>query len=167
MHVAAERRARVEPGGQCTDALELEEALGQPRARILRLPGGQRVVGEQQAGFQPGEPGRHHQPVGGELEADAAGPLDHREILLHQRQDGDAREIDLFAAREVEQQVERPLEPVQRQQQRFRPPLLDGGQDVHGGTAMEAARARRARARSVSGGNLASRAAVSAKRPAP
>ena len=89
------------------------QRLGGNRAVFHFLP----IGGQQQPGFQPGQPRRHHQPVGGQFQAHAAGALDHREELLHQRQNGDLRQIDFLCAREVEQQVQRPLEPVQPQQQ--------------------------------------------------
>ena len=38
--------------------------------------------------------------------------LDEDDVLLRQRQDRDPVQIDLLAARQFEQEVERPLEPV-------------------------------------------------------
>ena len=61
--------------------------------------------------LEVGEPGGHDEIVGGEFEPDAcARGLDEDEILLGERQDGDAGEIDLLGARKVQQQVERPFE---------------------------------------------------------
>ena len=69
-------------------------------------------LGQQQARFQIGEPGRHHEVVGGELEAQLARLLDEDEVLLGQRQDRDAVEVDLLPPRKLEQEVERALEAV-------------------------------------------------------
>ncbi len=60
-----------------------------------------------QPALEIGEPGRHHEIVGGDLDALLAHGLDEAQILLGERQDRDLGEIDLLAAGEVEQQVER------------------------------------------------------------
>ena len=56
------------------------------------------------------QPRRHHQPLGGQLQPHLSRPLDHRQILVDQRQDRDAREINLLRPCEVEQQIERRLD---------------------------------------------------------
>ena len=75
-------------------------------------------AGQQEPRLQEREPGRHDQIVGGELEPLLARGLDEQQILLGERQDGDAGEIDLLPARELEQQVERALEPVEVDRER-------------------------------------------------
>jgi hypothetical protein len=75
-------------------------------------------LGQEQARLQVGEPGGHDQIIGGELEAQAAGSLDEGEILLGERQDRDAGDVDLLARASVEQQIERPLEAVDVDDQR-------------------------------------------------
>ena len=55
---------------------------------------------QQQARFEVGEPRRHHQIVGGELEPQRARLLDEGEILVGERQDRDLRQVDLLLARE-------------------------------------------------------------------
>ena len=69
--------------------------------------------GQQQARLEIGEPGGHDEIVGRELEPQLARFLDEGEILLGERQHRNARQIDLLAARELEQEVERPLEAVE------------------------------------------------------
>ena len=71
------------------------------------MPSGSCCSRQQQARFQIGEPRRHHQIIGGELEPQFARLFDEGEILIGQRQDRDFREIDLLLARERQQKVER------------------------------------------------------------
>ena len=59
-----------------------------------------------------GEPRRHDEIVGGKFEADLPRLLDEGEILLGERQHGDAVQIDFLAARKFEQEIERPFEAV-------------------------------------------------------
>src|SRR5690606_499456 len=68
-----------------------------------------RRLGQEQAGLQVGEPSRHHEIVGGDLEAQAPRLGDEGEILVGELQDRDLREVDLLLAREVEKNVDRPL----------------------------------------------------------
>ena len=102
-HVLAELRPGAEPGGGGADGGQVAQPQGEHLGGVLRLLGAERVGGQQQAGFQPGEPRRHDQPVGGEFQPHAAGALDHREVLLDQRQDGDFRQVHLLRAGEFEQ----------------------------------------------------------------
>ena len=85
LRIASRRRRRS------ASAVAMSSALG---------PGLAVALGQQQARFEIGEPRRHHQIVGGELEPHAARFLDEDEILVGQRQDGDLREVDLLLARE-------------------------------------------------------------------
>ena len=102
----AERLQALEPPGQ-----RIGHVLG---AR----PVGARRLRQQQPRFQVGEPRRHHEIVGGKLEAQLPRLLDEGEILLGQRQDRDLGEIDLLLAGERQQQVERALEALDVDQQR-------------------------------------------------
>ena len=73
-------------------------------------PSGAWSIGQQQPRFQIGEPSRHHQIVGRQLEPELARFLDESEILIRQRQDRDLGEVDLLLAGEREQEIERPFE---------------------------------------------------------
>ena len=73
------------------------------RARLLALG----RLWQEQPRFQIGEPGRHHQVIGRELEPQRPRRLDEGEILLGERQDRDPREVELLAAGEVQQEIER------------------------------------------------------------
>ena len=117
--VPAEPVALAELPRGFADGLEPAQAQGERRrevvgARLLAL----RRLGQQQPRFQVGEPGRHHEIVGRKFEPQPAGLLDEGEVLLGERQDRDAVEIDLLPAGEFEQQVERSLEPVDVDAQR-------------------------------------------------
>ena len=90
--MASSRRRRL------ASAVAISSALGPSARRRLR---------QQQARFQVGEPGRHHEIVGGKLEAHLARRFDEGEILVGQRQDRDLGEIDLLLPRQRQQQVER------------------------------------------------------------
>ncbi len=100
--------------GRLADRLELAEPL---RERVGEFGGvglGRLRRGrQQQARLQVGEPGRHDQIVGREFEPLLARGLDEEEILLGERQDGDAGQVDLLPPGELQQQVERTLEPVE------------------------------------------------------
>ncbi|MGY4289272.1 hypothetical protein ACVWXO_008538 [Bradyrhizobium sp. LM2.7] len=62
---------------------------------------------QQQARFQEGEPGRHHEIVGGKLQPDLSRGFDEVKVLVGQRQDRNLGQIDLLLPRQREQQVER------------------------------------------------------------
>ena len=76
-----------------------------------------RRLGQEQPRFQVGEPCRHDQVVGGDLEPQPPLRRDEREILIGQGQDRDAGEIDLLVARQRQQQIDRPLIAVEVQDQ--------------------------------------------------
>ena len=97
--------------------LQVTQTRGQHLGGGLPFFRGLGTGGQQQARFQPCEPGRHHQPVSGELQFDFPRALNYREKLIDQREDGDFAEIEFLAARQFQQQVERPLEPVEMQHQ--------------------------------------------------
>ena len=89
----------------------------QPLAQILGhgLGVGQLALGrrQQELRLEVGEPGRHHEIFGRDLQLAGLHAVQIGQELLGQRQDRDLGEIDLVGAGEVQQQVERPLEPVQ------------------------------------------------------
>ncbi len=69
--------------------------------------------GKKQTRLQKREPRRHDQIVGGKLEAQFARGLDEAQILLGQRQDGDARQVDPLPSGKLQQQVKRAFETVE------------------------------------------------------
>ncbi len=135
-HVAAQRRPVRQPVRRGTDPLQRQQPGGQHLGRLHALLRVRLVVRQQQAGLQPGQPGRHHQPVGRQLQPHPARALHGGEELLHQAQDGDARQVDLLRPRQVQQQVQRALEPVQLQRER------GSGSDIVAGQAQHQVRAR-------------------------
>ena len=111
--VATETRPADQQLGRASDLLEPAQAsrerVREPR-RVLRLR--LRRNGEQEPRFQVGEPCGHDEIIGGELEPQFARGLDEGEILVGEFEDRNAHEIDLLAARELQQQVERTFEAV-------------------------------------------------------
>ena len=85
-----------------------------------------RRCGNQQARFQIGEPGGHHQIIGGKFKLQAARLLDEGQILLGQLQDRDLLQVHLVVAGEFEQQVERAFEAAEFDDQRARRPRPRG-----------------------------------------
>ena len=86
-----------------------------------------RVRRQQQPRFQKRQPGRHHQIVGRQFDPQLARLFDEFQILLSQLQHRDLAQIDLLGARQGQQQVQRPLEPVDIDDQRLGgQPFLDG-----------------------------------------
>src|SRR5262249_51445264 len=80
---------------------------GQRQRHLLRArPVTRRHFGQQQARFEIGKPGRHHEIVGGKLKPQLARRLDEGQILVSERQNGDLRQVDLLLARKHQQQVE-------------------------------------------------------------
>ncbi len=69
--------------------------------------------GKKQTRLQKGEPSGHDQIVGGELEPKLARRLDELEVLLGERQDRDARQVDPLPSGKLQQQVERAFETVE------------------------------------------------------
>ena len=94
------------------------------RHLVRRRPLLRRVGRQQQPRLQEREPGRHHQVVGRELDPQPLRRLDEAEVLLGEPQDRDPPEVDLLAARQRQQEVERSLEAVEVDDQRLgRQPL--------------------------------------------
>ena len=94
------------------EPLQLEGEVGGELVAGGLLAG--RVGRQQQARLQVGEPGGHHQVVGGELDPQPLRRLDEGQVLLGEAQDRDPAEVDLLAARERQQHVERALVAVER-----------------------------------------------------
>ena len=92
-------------------AQPLRESLRE-RGRV-HIGGWLRGGGKKQTRLQKGEPRGHDQIVGGELEPQFPRGLDEAQILLRQREDGDARQIDPLAPGELQQQVERAFEAIE------------------------------------------------------
>ena len=129
-NIAAEPRPVDERFRRGADGLKPLQAKRQRSGEILR----QRLfvlvlLRQQQARFEIGEPGRHHQIIGGELEAQIARRLDESEILLGQSQNRNLGEIDLLAARQLQQKIERALKAIDIDKERrfaCRSLLLEG-----------------------------------------
>jgi FAD/FMN-containing dehydrogenase len=83
--------------------------------------------GEQEGGFEIGEPCGHHQIVGGELKLQAAGLLDEGKILHGKPEDRDLLQVHLVVAGQFEQQVEGALEATQLDDQHGIAGVLRGG----------------------------------------
>ena len=109
-HLAAELGPCHDARPDLADRLEPLELESQGRrhlgaARLLVFAG----LGQQQARLHIGEPRRHHEIVGGELELLAGHLRDELKILVGELEDRDLRQVDLLVARQDEQQVERPF----------------------------------------------------------
>ena len=117
-HVAAEAVAVDQSGRRLAHRFQPAQPEGKLGGQFLA---GRLVAGDlrqQQLRFQVRQPCRHHEVVGGDFKAKVADVLDVGEVLLGQRQDRDAGEVDLLGAGKREQKVERPLEPVDVDHQR-------------------------------------------------
>ena len=86
------------------------QRLGELRAARLVVA---RRLGQQQPRFQIGEPRRHHQVVGGQLQLEVARLLHVGEVLFGEREDRDLGQIDLLRARQAQQQIDRALETLE------------------------------------------------------
>ena len=94
--IASSRRSR------CASAAAISSPLGSSG------PGG---CGSSKPRLEIGEPRRHHEIIGGDLEPEAARRGDEGEILVGQLQDRDLASRSTFCSRaSVEQHVDRPLD---------------------------------------------------------
>ena len=108
--IALELRPVHQPVGSFPDRFQPAQPVGERGCQFLGAGSvRRRRFGQQQARFQVGEPGGHHEVIGGEFEADLSRRLDERQILVGQRQDRNLGEIDLLLPRQRQQQVERPF----------------------------------------------------------
>src|SRR5437762_4523052 len=110
--VTAQTVTRHQPGGRLAHGLQLLQTEGELGGKILcwRLLIA-RCPRQEQARFEISEPCRHHEIIGGDLEAALTRLIDESEILLDQRQNRNLREIDLVMARKLEQQIHGAFEP--------------------------------------------------------
>ena len=109
--VAAEPVAVDQPGADVAHGFETLQAELQDGGQFLAaLALVARQLGNQQLRLEIGEPGRHHEIVGGKFQPQLSRVFDKDEILLGERQDGDSRQIDLLVARKVQEQIERTFE---------------------------------------------------------
>ena len=121
-NVAADAVAAEQPRAGLAHRVEPLQAHLQPKRDLLGARVLLRILGQQQAGFEVGEPGRHHEIIGRDLELQRSRLAEIGEILLDQLEDRDLREIDLLRARQAQQQVERPFPAVEVERQLIRLP---------------------------------------------
>ena len=74
---------------------------------------------QDQAGFQIGQPGRHHQIIGGQFQIELLGAFDEFQILIGQLEDRDLGDVDLLVAGQGQQQVQRTFKAIHLHQQRL------------------------------------------------
>jgi hypothetical protein len=89
----------------------------QPQREFFGVRLGERIARQQQRRFEIRQPRRHHEIVRRQFQLQRARGIDISEILLDQREDRNLPQIDLLPTREREQQIERPLPPVEIQRQ--------------------------------------------------
>ena len=112
-------RARGEVGSsRYSPALRIAASARSRCARPSASAGASRSVGlrrrgKKQTRLQKREPRRHDQIVGGKLEAQFARGFDEEQILLGQREDGNARQIDPLPSGKLQQQVKRTFETIE------------------------------------------------------
>ena len=107
-HLALQLRPVHQAVGGLADRLQPAQPVGERGRHLLGARTfGRRRLRQQQPRFQKGEPGRHHEIVGGELQPDLSRRLDEPQILVGQRQDRNFGQVDLLLPRQREQQVER------------------------------------------------------------
>ena len=105
--------------GDIADRFEPAQPLRQRVRHVLGAqPVGLVLLGQQQARFQVGEPRRHHQVIGGKLQAQLSRRFDEGEILVGKREDRDFGEIDFLLARQREQKIEWALKTLDVDDQR-------------------------------------------------
>ncbi len=107
-NVALQLRAVHKPVRCFPNGLEPPQAIGQRGRHFL----GARTVRrrgfrQQQPRFEERQPRRHHQIIGGKLQANFARGLDEDQILIGQRQNGNLVQVHLLLPRQRQQQIER------------------------------------------------------------
>src|SRR5580704_12442659 len=118
-NLAAELRPVQQLLGDIADRFEPAQPLRQRIRHVLGAqPIGRMLLRQQQARFQIGEPRRHHQVIGGKLQAQLSRRFDEGEVLVRQRQDRDFGQIDFLLARQREQEIERALKALDVDHQR-------------------------------------------------
>ncbi len=132
--VALQLRAIHQPVRRFSDRFKPPQPVGERGRHLFRArPVGRGGLGQQQPRFQVGKPGRHHEIIGREFEADFSRRFDELQILVGQRQNRNLGEIDLLLPRQREQQIERALIALDVDDQRRlalgefgRPPGFEG-----------------------------------------
>ena len=112
-YVASEARA-------ATNASAAARIASRRRSRNCNAPASSSAAGsssflrsrQQKPGLQISQPSGHHEIIRRKLKAKAARGFDKFEILLGERQHGNFLQVYFLSPREIEKQVERPLEPV-------------------------------------------------------
>ena len=128
-HVAPRDRQRVELRRRALEALVLDEPADQRLARVLALLvlAGRLLLArrrrQQLAALEPRQRRRHHQVVARDLEVQRSHEVEVLEVLLGHERDRDVEDVELVPAHQVQQQVERPLEQLERDGVDRRPPL--------------------------------------------
>ena len=119
-NIALQLRAVHQPVRRFANGLKPAQPVGQRGRHFLGAGTVRRGgLGQQQPRFQEREPCRHHQIIGGKLEANFAGRLDEDEVLIGQRQNGNLGQIDLLLPRQRQQQIERTLIALDIDDQRW------------------------------------------------
>jgi hypothetical protein len=96
----------------------LEQAPDQLGARVTLLVFLlERARGEQEAGLDPHQGGRHHQELAGHIEVEKAHRLDGLQVLAGDMRDRDVVDINLIALDEMKKQIERTLEGLELEAQ--------------------------------------------------
>ncbi len=111
-HVATDPIARHQPRAGLAHRVEPLQPKLQPQREFGRIGLDLGIARQQQPRFEIGEPRRHHEIVGRDLELERARIVEEGEILLDQRQDRQFAQIDLLRARQRQQQVERAFPAV-------------------------------------------------------
>ena len=112
-HVTSDPITPHQPSAGLPHGVEPLEPQLQPCRELLGRWVLFRILRQQQAGFQVGEPRRHHEVIGGDLQLQRARVGDEHQILLDQLEDRNLRQIHLLRASQAQQQVERPLPRAQ------------------------------------------------------
>src|SRR5580692_3135608 len=118
-NLTAELRPVEQLLGDIADDFEPAQPLRQRIGHVFGAqPIGRMLLRQQQARFQISEPRRHHQIIGGKLQAQLSRRFDEGEVLVGQREDGDFGQVDFLLAREREQEIERALKTLDVDDQR-------------------------------------------------
>ena len=107
--VASQAVARHQPRPRLAHGIEPFEPELEAKRELLRIGVHLRLAGQEQGGFEKGEPGGHHEVIRREFEPQRLRLLDESEILPGEREHRDRAQVHLLLARERKQQVERPL----------------------------------------------------------
>ena len=114
-NVDPEPRPAQQLPARLAHGLQPAQLEGQPGRQILGrgLVRRSRLRRQQQPRLQVGEPGGHHQVLGRQLQIGMAHRGDEVQVLLGEADDGDLGQVHLLLARERQQQVQRPLEALE------------------------------------------------------